>query len=220
MKSRIQLITVTHEFGAGASEFAAQLGARLAWRVLDRDLVHRVASRLRLEDEAVEKFDEHMPSMLERIAGVLRYAQSEAYAFPPVNDIPDYDAIANHALTEMRAEAARPSAIIVGHGAQCAFADRMDALHVRLYAVLQDRQRRVMRRLDISDAAAALRINQADQDLQAYVRRHFNRDWRDERLYDVQINTTSIAIARAVQLVATLVEMGTGVLAVSPGASS
>ena len=43
---RIDLITLSREYGAGASALAARLGALLGWRVLDEDIPHLVADRI------------------------------------------------------------------------------------------------------------------------------------------------------------------------------
>jgi cytidylate kinase len=202
----IHLITVSREFGAGGSDLAREVGARLNWPVLDHDIVHRVAERLRLNDGTVEPFDEHPPSLLARIATVLIVPLPGMYSYPPVSEVPTHDAIADATRRVIEDAAKSLPLIVVGHGAQCIFEDRTDMLSVRLIAPLHARQSRIAARQKISNPAAAELVRRADEDRRAYIQRYFHRDWRSELLYDLQINTGAIGISEAATMVTRLVE--------------
>jgi cytidylate kinase len=203
-EGEIRLITVSREFGAGGSELAAELGRRLDWPVLDQDIVHRVAERLRLDDKTVERFDEHPPSLLARIATVLVVPQPDLYSFPADGDLPSHDAIAQATRVVIEEMGASPPLIVVGHGAQCIFCNRPEALHVRLVAPVASRLRRIMNRMQVDAAFAGTLIHRADRDRQAYVQRYFHRDWRSDQLYSLQINTGHVSIYEAVRLIAAI----------------
>jgi cytidylate kinase len=202
----IHLITVSREFGAGGSDLAHELGARLQWPVLDHDIVHRVAERLRLNDGTVEPFDEHPPSLLARIATVLIVPLPGMYSFPTATEVPTHDAIADATRRVIEDAAKSLPLIVVGHGAQCIFEDRIDTLSVRLVAPLHVRLSRVAARQRISHPLAAELVRRADEDRQAYIQRYFHRDWRSELLYDVQFNTGTIGLSEAATIVTRLVE--------------
>ena len=201
----IRLITVSREFGAGGSDLAHEVGARLKWPVLDHDIVHRVAERLRLDDGTVEPFDEHPPSVLARIATVLIVPLPGMYSFPTAADVPTHDAIADATRRVIEDAAKSLPLIVVGHGAQCIFEDRIDALSVRLVAPLPVRLSRVAARQRLTHPVAAELVRRADEDRQAYTQRYFHRDWRSELLYDLQINTGTIGISEAARMVTRLV---------------
>ena len=202
----IRLITVSREFGAGGSDLAHELGARLKWPVLDHNIVHRVAERLRLNDGTVEPFDEHPPSLLARIATVLIVPLPGMYSFPTAAEVPTHDTIADATRRVIEDAAKSLPLIVVGHGAQCIFEDRIDTLSVPLGAPLHARQSRVAARQKISHPLAAELVRRADEDRQAYIRRYFHRDWRSELLYDLQINTGTIGISEAATMVTRLIE--------------
>lgn len=202
--SECRLVTVSREFGAGGSELARALGAELGWPVLDADLVHRVAERLRLDDATIERFDEHPPTLLHRIATVLIIPQPDLYSFPPSSDLPSHDVIAATSTRVIKDAAEKLPLIVVGHGAQCIFAGRTDTLHVRVVAPQPDRIRRIGKRLGVSPTAAAAMMRRADQDRQAYVHRYFHQDWNSPLLYDVQINTSRVSIEEATTVIAAL----------------
>ena len=202
----IDLITVSREFGSGGSEFAAALGARLGWPVLDRAIVYRVAEQLELDAAVVERLDEHPPTRLSRIAAAMLVLPPElpsAYVAPHEQIGPDEIA---GAVRQVIADAARtPPLVLVGHGAQCLFHGRPGSLHVRLVAPLALRVERLTRRLGCHAAGAAAQARRMDDERGRYVQRHHRRDWNDPLLYDVQLNTGRVAVDAAVELVAGLV---------------
>ena len=201
----IRIVTVSRELGSGGSEFAAGLGARLGWPVLDHGVVHRIAERLRMDDSTVEHLDEHPPSLLARIASFLVIPQPELYEFPPPGGVPDHDRIAHAATRVIRQAGEHPPLVVVGHGSQCIFAGRPDALHVFMHGPLEARTRRVIERLGVKPAAAAAVVQRADLERAAYVQRYFHTDWRTPALYDLQFFTAKIPVADAVAVVERLV---------------
>lgn len=202
----VRLVTVSREFGAGGSDFARVLGERMGWPVLDRDIVQRVATRMQLDAGTIERFDEHPPSLLARIATVLIIPQPDSHSFPTPSDVPDHDTIARATHHVIEEAAATLPLIVVGHGAQCIFSARPDALHVRVVAPIGARVRLVEARLHVDPASAAAMVRRADTDRQAYVQRYFHQDWRNDLLYDVQINTGRVTIEEAARIVEELVK--------------
>lgn len=202
----VRLITVSREFGAGGSDFARALGERLAWPVLDHDIVQRVATRMELDAGTVERFDEHPPSLLARIATVLIVPQPDIYSFPTANDVPGHDTIAQATRRVIEEAATTLPLVVVGHGAQCILGERPETLHVRVTAPMGYRIRQVVTRMHVDAGFAAALIRRADHDRQAYMQRYFHQDWRSDLLYDLQINMGRITIGEATSFVTGLVE--------------
>jgi len=203
----IDLITIAREFGAGGSELAEAIGERLGWPVLDRELAHRVARRLELDPEVVERMDEHAPTLLARMASAMLVCPPEAPLFVDAASVLSPDAVANATRLELQEAARTPPLVIVGHGGQCLFRDRPGTLHLRLVAPIADRVARVCGRLDCDPKTAAAQLRQADEDRNAYIRRYHEAEWRNPLLYDLEINTGRIAIPVAADLVARLIEV-------------
>lgn len=198
-EAAVDLITVSREFGSGGSELARELGTRLGWRVLDRDLVQQVADRLKLDPRTVETMDEHLPGILARISSALLITSPESPVSLDSRDILSPDAVAD-ATREAMVEAVQSApVIVVGHGSQALFHDRPGSLHVRLVAPVQSRVNRICSREPCEEKAAVARLRRMDTDRAAYVRRYYHTDWRDPMLYDLVINTgrTSIQASAA-----------------------
>lgn len=207
--SPISLITISRQFGAGGSELATAIGERLGWPVLDRDLAHRVAERLRLEDQVVQKFDEHTPSFFARVAAMMVTPQPEGFSFPP-EDLPSHDAVAEATAQVIREAGGSPPLIVVGHGGSCIFAGRSDVLHLRVNASTRGRCARIVRRMHVTPGEASSMVHRADLDRRAYIQRYFHRDWHDPLLYDLHLNTDRLSIDEAADMITRLVHDRSG----------
>src|SRR6266513_792133 len=63
---RMNVITVSREYGAGGYEVAHRLAEVLGWELLDRELLHRAAAVAHLPDAELERLDEKAISMADR----------------------------------------------------------------------------------------------------------------------------------------------------------
>ena len=202
--ARIELITVSRQFGAGGSELARKLGERLGWPVLDDEVTCRCAQRLNLDTSTVERLREHAPTLLARLSAALLVAPPEAPGIDTMHLL-RIDAIAEAALESITEAARSLPLIVVGFGTQCMFADRADALHVRLIAPMPVRVERLRERFGWDETNAASRARNMDEVRRRYVQRYFHRDVNDPLLYDVQINTGRTSIDEAVGIIEQLV---------------
>lgn len=200
------LITISREFGAGGSDLARLLGAKLQWPVLDRELVQAVATRLRLDPRHVEPLDERTSNWLARlVASALLMTPPEQHVDVDNNTVVHPDAVAEAARAAILAAAQTPPLIVVGHGAQCLFQHRPGTLHVRLVSSMDQRVDRICRRETCDRVAAAQVARRMDEVRRAYVRRHYRVDVRDPLLYDLQLNTSTIPIDVCVEMIAGVV---------------
>jgi CMP/dCMP kinase len=202
--ARIELITVSRQFGAGGSELARKLGERLDWPVLDDEVACRCAQRLQIETSAVERLREHSPTLLARLTAALLVAPPEAPGID-TSDLLRIDAIAEAALASITEAAQTLPLIVVGFGTQCIFANRADALHVRLIAPLATRVDRLRARFGWDASNATAQVRRMDEERRRYVQRYFHRDVNDPLLYDVQINTGRTTFDEAASMIAQLV---------------
>jgi cytidylate kinase len=206
----IDMVTISREFGAGGSELAIALQARLGWRVLDSEIGHEVAARLGIGTDALATWDEHGPSMLERTGQALLLGSPYLYVDPSIVAQPNADDVAAVAKKVLQEEGGRAPVIIVGHGSQSLFHGRPGALHLRLMAPMESRARRICERRGCSQKEAIALARRLDADRTAYVREYFDRDVRDPLLYHVQINTGLVDIREAAGMIVALIEKSRG----------
>jgi cytidylate kinase len=94
--------------------------------------------------------------------------------------------------------------IVVGHGGNCLFRHRPDVLRVRVTAPFELRVQRVTRRTGLSPQQAAADVRRRDADRQQYLQRYYRSDVNDACQYDLQINTGTLSLQAAAQLVLSL----------------
>jgi cytidylate kinase len=204
-ESPVDLITISREFGAGGSELARELGARLGWPVLDRDVVKAVAERLEIDPRTVEQMDEHPPRLLARLSAALLMTPPEYPLSVDTSGILSPDAVADATRAAILEAAESPPLIVVGHGGQSLFHKRAGTIHLRLVAPLPSRVRRICARMDCDPQHASNEAKKMDDARAAYVRRYFQCDVRDPLLYDFVFNTGRVTLEQAADAVVALV---------------
>ena len=205
MASPVRIITVSRLFGAGGSSLAAATAARLGWRLLDRELVAEVARRLQRSEDDVAAVDEQVMDPWERAAAFASAAFPEM-PIPPLVAYLD-SAVVSTVEAVLRDSVEEASCVIVGHGAQCIFRDRADAVHLRLVAPFERRAATIAERLGLDIEESRKRARQADEERRAYLRQVHGVDGADPLLYDMVINTSDLTITEATEILACLVEL-------------
>src|SRR5437867_2809936 len=114
------IITISRMFGSGGSDVAARVAKELGWTLLDNAVIDAVAQRLGLPRAEVSSRDEHVPSLVERIASALTMSAPELA--PAVADTRLTDTMETRILDVTRHvidEAVQQGhAVLVGRGAQ------------------------------------------------------------------------------------------------------
>lgn len=199
----VRIVTVSRESGAGGAYLASSLGLRLGWPVVDRALMEEVARRLHAPLSDVQGMDEYVGGLLERVGKVFARGTPELM-LAPVG--PDPELVARVEQEIIRNVAESPPVIVVGRGAQCVLHGRPDTLHVRLVAPLEVRAKRLAESRGLAPEPARELARRTDLEGDRYVRHHFHCDRGEPHLYDVQVNTGSISLDVAVDLIVHIVE--------------
>jgi cytidylate kinase len=200
----IRLLTLSREYGAGGSELGVLLGERLGWPVLGAELARRIAERLRCTAADVEAVAEHAPTFLERLAAMFTVVPSDAPILPEPLAGPDPDRLVDATRAVLREAVHSLPLIVIGHGANCLFHGRPDLLRVRVTAPFEVRLRRVAARTGAAPEAAVADVRKRDNDRRHYLERYYRAGVNDPNLYDIQINTGTVSLEGAAELVLAL----------------
>jgi cytidylate kinase len=206
--TKIDLVTIARQFGAGGSDLALALSKSLGWPVLDREIIHAAAEQLHADQARAEDVDEYVTTALQKLAqgfalGVPEYAVEPAYEIDP-------DELARATHQVILAAAKTAPLIVVGHGVQCLLASRPSALHVRVVAPAPKRAVCVADRLKLELDAASAEVHHRDTQRARYLRHHFSADNNDPMLYDVQFNTARLSVAEVASAIAQMVAASAG----------
>lgn len=103
-------------------------------------------------------------------------------------------------------EAQKGSCIVLGRGGQSLLADVTGVLHVRLIAPMDVRIERVKQRYECDEAHAEKIILRSDHERAGFHKFFFDRDWEDNELYDLIINTGSFPLEVAADTIINIIK--------------
>ena len=189
------LITISRQYGAGGSEVAALVARMLGWRVVDNELIERVAARAGLTPEDVAQREERVSTFIERLARTVVAATPELVVPPeaggtaPTLSEEDLVRVTEHVVEEIAAEG---RVVLVGRAAPAVLARERDAIHVKVVAPRDWRIQVIARRLGVGADEAAARTDETDRNRARYHRQHYHRDWADPANYHLVLNTAAL----------------------------
>jgi cytidylate kinase len=198
------LITISRQYGAGGSEVARRVAEALGWRLVDNELVERVAARAGLAPEDVAKWEERVSTFVERLAGALAAATpelavpAEAGGTVPKLGEADLVRITESVVAEIAAEG---RVVLVGRAAPVVLARQREALHVKLVAPKPHRVEAVAARLGVSQEQAAAAVDESDSTRARYHRQYYHRDWNDPVNYHLVLNTGTLGLDGATDVI-------------------
>jgi cytidylate kinase len=198
------LITISRQYGAGGSEVAARVARALGWRVVDNELVERVAARAGLAPEDVAQLEERVSTFIERLAKTLVAATPELLIPPEAggtaSSLSEEDLVR---VTELVVEevAAEGRVVLVGRAAPAVLARERDAIHVKVVAPREWRVGTAARRLSLTAEEAAKVTDETDKMRARYHRQHYQRDWNDPENYHMVLNTAALGLDGAADIV-------------------
>ncbi|MEP6509443.1 MAG: cytidylate kinase-like family protein [Gemmatimonadales bacterium] len=198
----MSIVTVSRLYGSGGSEVAARVASSLGWSLLDNAVVDAVAVRLGVTRDSVAAREERVPSLVERLVEAMALGSQDWVGALSGGKRPPTDAqmieVTRHIVDEA---IARGPAVIVGRGAQSMLAERSDALHIFCHAPRSSLITRSMSRDRIGEEEAAKVVDDTNSHREQWVRRHWNRGWFDPSNYDLSVNTESLGIAGAADVI-------------------
>jgi Cytidylate kinase-like family len=184
----IRIITIDREYGSGAHEIAQKVAVRLGWKLWDELLTNEIARIMRCDCRAVEEREERRDSLHYRLFKAFMRGSFEGTLNAPNLKMVDADCIREAAEGVVRRAAAEGNCVIVGRGSAYYLQANADALHVFLYAPIEEKVRRLESMGKSEDEAYSL-AETVDQDRAAYIKQYFKVDWPFRHLYHLMINT-------------------------------
>ncbi|MFZ7127555.1 MAG: cytidylate kinase family protein [Desulfobacterales bacterium] len=176
------VITVSRELGSLGDELARVVAARLGYDLVDKLKMSEALEMQGFHPSEVEKFDERKPSIWQSLSHqrnrFLYSIRAAVYEF-----------------------AAGQNAVIVGRGGQVLLRDLPGALHVRVTCPVKTRVKRLMEQHGYEQRQAERVVRQADRESAGFIGSFFDADWDDSALYDLTINTRTMSLETAIDLV-------------------
>lgn len=199
------VITISRQFGTGGHEIGAELARRLGVKLLDKQILNEVASRMEAVEDAVEKIEARNPLWRDDFTDFYRTYMANA----------EYNGMeqeqTSRKLFRAQADAIRriadeESCIIIGRCGFDIFADHPNALKIFIHSTMDVRKRRIAEKYDISESDAAAMIVDNDYSRELYTKTFTGRDWKDATNYDISLDVRKFGVNGAVDFLMHCIE--------------
>ena len=195
------IVTISRQYGCGGSEVAERVAQALGWRLYDNSVVDSVAARLGMTAAEVSAREERLTTLGERFASAMSLSAPELTTGEYATIPPSEERIVEMTQRVMEDAVQAGPAVLVGRGAQCMLATRTDALHVFCYAPLDALTEYAVRTLGLRPHEARKKVIDMNARREAYVKRHWKREWQDLANYHLCVNTAWLGLDGAAELV-------------------
>lgn len=185
----IRVITVEREYGSRGAEFAHRLAKELNWKLIDQCLIEEVAQKAGVSRDLAKKCDERLDPWFYRIGKAFWYGSVERLPALPENEVFDSDRMVTFVREYMGKLAEEGHCVIVGRGAASILARAPGAFHVFVYASPWRKVKWFEEQFPDHARDAESELAATDKRRAAYVKRYFDQDWTDRRLYHMMINS-------------------------------
>jgi len=187
-------VTISREAGVGGSEIARELGKKLQWEVIDRQIVDFLSEKYDISKMIVEKLDEKNSAVAGEFfsSWILDRNFSQSTYLHQLNRL--VLLAANHGHV-----------IIVGRGAGFIL-PRNKGLSVRLIASEQQRVKLFAQGKAVSENEALKQIQKIEHQRNAFIKKNFSVNPEDSHQYDLTINVTGRTQEEVVDLIAAAVK--------------
>ena len=195
-----KVITVNREFESAGNEIAQAVAKKLDIPYYDRFLITAVAENNGIPVESAEKGDEKMASRFQ-------YSEAQAAFFYSATKSPlPTTAQVAHAQFDLIKEIAKEGpCVIVGRCAGHVLKeDGQKVINIFVHAGTEQRTRRAMENLKLSEADAAKILKQTDKSRRAYHKNYTGHDWDDLDQYDIILNTDRVSFDECVEVICSL----------------
>jgi hypothetical protein len=192
-------LLISREKGAGGNAVGQLAGRQLGWQVFDDKIVDEIAKKANVARQLIESLDERDRAAIRDIIGQLLNPQEIGTA--------GYLSYLKQIVLTLGHQG---DVIIVGHAAQYILPSHF-ALSVRMVAPMEARIRRTADKTRLSLEAARVEVERTDRERKGLTRRHFHHDVTDPLTYDLIINTASLSVEAAAEIVLTALQRKLGV---------
>ncbi|MGD8342214.1 MAG: cytidylate kinase-like family protein [Desulfobacterales bacterium] len=194
-KKGVSIVTLSREPGSGGRIIAGRLAEKLGIDIFHQEVIHQIAESADVSETVLETLDERGLNTLEHWISSLVH---ERHLWP--------DRYMQHLMKVIGTIGNHGRAVIVGRGANFVLPPEK-RFAVRIVAPQAGRIENVSKEFDISPEEARRRVLRTESDRRAFIRKYFNADIANPTNYDLVINTNTLKLEDAVNVISAALGM-------------
>lgn len=189
IQQTIDVITISRESGSQGYLLAEQLCKQTGLDLFHDEIVDAMVEASKNSRALLETLDERGMNVVE---DVVSQFINDHHLWPD-----EYSKLLFQILSTIGNHG---KAVILGRGANCVLKGT-GVLRVRVVAPTATRQKYISHSLDLNPEDAKKYMTSTDANRDAFVRRYFNSDPTDPSNYDLVLNTGTLSVEKAVQVI-------------------
>ena len=195
-----KIITIGRQFGSGGHEIGNLLATRLDIPLYDNNLVRMAAEKMDIREETAKAIDEtslnsFVSSYLITPMGYSSYINSEEYVQPLSEQMYELQTEIIKKLAE------RGPCVIVGRCADFILSERPNVLKIFINSSMKNKIKRAIEFYHMDSEKAEKEINKINKLRANHHKYYTDQEWREPSNYNICINSDSLGIDRAVDLI-------------------
>lgn len=194
------IITISRQFGSGGRTVGRLIAEKLGIPFYDKELVEQIALDSGFAPKFVEENGEHSPGK-----SILSYAFASTGIPGVMNGLSTADFLWSVQCNVILQLAEKGPCVIVGRNADYILKDRKDVIHVFVHANMDFRADRIVRLYGESEKSPVARLQEKDKRRTVNYQHYTGRTWGACDNYDICINTATISIEEAADLVVSII---------------
>lgn len=199
-QAAVTILAISRQKGSGGGHIGQVIAERRKLRYIDGPMLRDAAEYLRVHDPNLERVGERMDTWWSTMAGALAMGGLSGLGMLPVDTVREADTahIERRIIQEIAQQ--HPS-VIVGRGAGHVLKGRPGVLNVLVHAPEAWRIERLAQHTGVTAAKAKDAVKESDRQRASFVRTLTGTDWTDARQYDLAIDTSTLGIDQATEII-------------------
>ncbi len=189
IQETINCITISRESGSMGYEVAKRLCKETGFDLFHNEIVDVMVEKSKSSRVLLETLDETSMNVVDDIVSNF---VSQSHLWPD-----EYSKLLFQILTTIGKHG---NAVILGRGSNCVLKDQK-ILRVRIVAPLRKKKKNIQGNLDLNTDNAKKHLVTTDANRSAFIKRYFNSDAANPSNYDLVLNTGTLSIEKAVQVI-------------------
>lgn len=189
IQEKINVITISRESGSKGMEVAQALREKSGYDLFHHEIVDAMVETSKNSRVLLETLDEKAMNVVD---DVVSNFVNEHHLWP--------DEYSKYLFKIINTIAKHGKAVILGRGANCILSGQQ-VLRVRIVAPERIRQKNIQMTQDLNPDDAKKYMISTDANRSAFIKRYLNCDATDPSNYDLILNTGTLSVERAVQVI-------------------